>query len=166
LPFQDATFDAITTFSSFHWWYRIPGVLTEMHRVLRPGGCFLVINKHDTGPFRKEARGIIAQFSPHEITDARKEYDPEGVLTADGRWAVSTQELLYEEQFTLPELLAQIRSISAWNAVPGARRDEALEALESHFASQLVDGLYHRPLQMKIVVARRTDATASGDRAG
>jgi SAM-dependent methyltransferase len=155
LPFTDAYFDAVTTFSSFHWWCRIPGVLTSIHRVLRSGGCFLVVNKHDAGPFRQEARALIARYSPHELPDAKQGYEPQTLLQAEGYWEVTTQELLHEERFTLPELLCQIRSLAVWNCVPEARRAEATQALESHFASQLDTGIFRRPLLIRIVAARK-----------
>ena len=155
LPFRDETFHAVTTFSSFHWWCRRPKAIASIHRVLRAGGNFLVVNKHDTGPFRQEARAIIARYSPHELTDAKQDYDPIKLLAADGRWDVTCQELLHEEQFTLPELICQIRSLAVWNCIPATRSAEATQALEAHFSTQLNEGLFHRPLLMRIVIAQK-----------
>ena len=42
LPFADASFDAITSTESFHWYPDQPAALREFHRVLRPGGRMLV----------------------------------------------------------------------------------------------------------------------------
>jgi ubiquinone/menaquinone biosynthesis C-methylase UbiE len=44
LPFADGTFDAVTCTHSFHHYPRQGRVLTEMHRVLRPGGRLLLID--------------------------------------------------------------------------------------------------------------------------
>lgn len=155
LPFRDGTFDAVTTFSSFHWWCRVPGAVASVHRVLRTGGTFLVVNKHDTGSFRREARAIIARHSPHPLTDAKQGYDPESLLQEDGRWVVTREDLTHVERFTLPELLAQIRSLSAWNCVPEDRSAAATEELEAHFSARLGDGLFRRPLLFRLISARK-----------
>ncbi len=42
LPFDDATFDIVTCRFAFHHFERPEGVLREMARVTRPGGCVLV----------------------------------------------------------------------------------------------------------------------------
>lgn len=44
LPFADASFDAVTCSNSFHHYPHQPAVLTEMRRVLRPGGRLLLID--------------------------------------------------------------------------------------------------------------------------
>ena len=41
LPFPDGTFDLVTSCASFHWINDLPGLLREIHRVLKPDGCFL-----------------------------------------------------------------------------------------------------------------------------
>jgi ubiquinone/menaquinone biosynthesis C-methylase UbiE len=43
LPFADSTFDKITTVESFYFWPDPPENLKEVHRVLKPGGTFLLI---------------------------------------------------------------------------------------------------------------------------
>jgi SAM-dependent methyltransferase len=42
LPFEDASFDAIISASAFEHFLEIPKVISEMKRVLRPGGVFTV----------------------------------------------------------------------------------------------------------------------------
>jgi ubiquinone/menaquinone biosynthesis C-methylase UbiE len=44
LPFSDDTFDAVTCSHSFHHYPAQARVLSEMHRVLRPGGRLLIID--------------------------------------------------------------------------------------------------------------------------
>ena len=38
LPYPDATFDLIVSSMSQHHWSDVPGVLSDLHRVLKPGG--------------------------------------------------------------------------------------------------------------------------------
>jgi ubiquinone/menaquinone biosynthesis C-methylase UbiE len=51
LPFADNTFDLVCTRLSAHHWANVPMALTEMHRVLKPGGKFIIIDVvSDTDP--------------------------------------------------------------------------------------------------------------------
>jgi len=42
LPFEDGTFDGVFSNSSMHEWSEPARVLAEIHRVLKPGGCFFI----------------------------------------------------------------------------------------------------------------------------
>jgi len=42
LPFVDHTFDAVVTRYSAHHWPDVPRALSEIHRVIKPGGVFLM----------------------------------------------------------------------------------------------------------------------------
>jgi ubiquinone/menaquinone biosynthesis C-methylase UbiE len=44
LPFEDDSFDVVTCTHSFHHYPRQAQVITEMHRVLRPGGRLVIID--------------------------------------------------------------------------------------------------------------------------
>lgn len=41
LPFPDDTFDLVLSSTSMHWVNDLPGLLQEIHRVLKPDGCLL-----------------------------------------------------------------------------------------------------------------------------
>ncbi len=41
LPFPDGTFDLVLSSTSMHWVNDLPGLWTEINRVLKPDGCFL-----------------------------------------------------------------------------------------------------------------------------
>jgi NADH dehydrogenase [ubiquinone] 1 alpha subcomplex assembly factor 5 len=42
LPFPDGTFDLVISSAALHWVNDLPGILTEVERVLKPDGCFLL----------------------------------------------------------------------------------------------------------------------------
>jgi len=42
LPFPDGTFDLVTASLTLHWVNDLPGVFSEVSRVLKPDGCFLL----------------------------------------------------------------------------------------------------------------------------
>jgi len=41
LPFPDGTFDLVISSVSMHWINNLPGLMSEVKRVLRPDGCFM-----------------------------------------------------------------------------------------------------------------------------
>jgi len=43
LPFPDSLCDLVTAVETHFWWPNLPGDLTEVFRVLKPGGTFVVI---------------------------------------------------------------------------------------------------------------------------
>lgn len=42
LPFPDGTFDLVISSCALHWVNQLPQVFAEIHRVLKPDGCFLL----------------------------------------------------------------------------------------------------------------------------
>jgi len=56
LPFDDASFDAILNVESSHCYPSIDSFLSEVRRVLAPGGCFGIVD------FRKVEGGKMAAF--------------------------------------------------------------------------------------------------------
>ena len=47
LPFKDGEFDAVTAFETVYFWPEIDKAFTEIMRVLRPGGSFLICHECD-----------------------------------------------------------------------------------------------------------------------
>lgn len=41
LPFPDGTFDLVISSASMHWVNKLPGLFSEVSRVLKPDGCFM-----------------------------------------------------------------------------------------------------------------------------
>jgi len=75
LPLPDATFDAVTAFSSFHWMEHVTA-LQEIKRVLKNYGVVFIANKED-GPLRMEYRQIMKKFFKPEASSIQREYNPE-----------------------------------------------------------------------------------------
>ena len=51
LPFSDEAFDVVTCSNSFHHYPHQERAVAEMRRVLKPGGCLLLIDGHRDGPW-------------------------------------------------------------------------------------------------------------------
>jgi ubiquinone/menaquinone biosynthesis C-methylase UbiE len=45
LPYEDSYFDAVTTFQSHYHWPDIEDAMREVHRVLKPGGVFVLVSE-------------------------------------------------------------------------------------------------------------------------
>jgi NADH dehydrogenase [ubiquinone] 1 alpha subcomplex assembly factor 5 len=72
LPFPDGTFDLVISSCALHWINQLPNVFSEIHRVLKPDGCFLLamMGGTDTLPELRAAM-VLAELereggvSPH-----------------------------------------------------------------------------------------------------
>lgn len=47
LPFEDASFDLASAFETVYFWPGLPACFSEVYRVLKPGGTFLICNESD-----------------------------------------------------------------------------------------------------------------------
>lgn len=156
LPFSDHRFDGITTFCAFHWYCHLPGALDEIYRVLKPNQYFVVVGHDDVGTFHQEVRGIVKRYSDKPIPQGKVGYNPAKLLWSDkSRWWVGTEQWEYTYKYRPDELLPQIRSMAPWSAVAKDRLEEASAAMEAHFTPQMRDGVFHRPVCIYLVVARK-----------
>lgn len=69
LPYNDAQFDAVTAFETVYFWQNLSVTFTEVRRVLRPGGMFLICceasnPENDTWTSRIENMTV---YSPEEL---------------------------------------------------------------------------------------------------
>lgn len=74
LPFPDASFDLATAFETIYFWPGLAHCFSEIARVLRPGGTFLIVN---------EADGLDPSSLKYEkIIDGMKIYAPDEIKAA------------------------------------------------------------------------------------
>ena len=71
LPFPDGTFDLVTSSASMHWVNNLPGLFSEVSRVLKPDGCFMFAMIGGTSLPELRASMVMAEMerdggvSPH-----------------------------------------------------------------------------------------------------
>lgn len=69
----DASFDAVTAFETVYFWPELPQCFREVHRVLKPGGTFLICNEcgGDAGKDNKWEKKIdgMTVYSDAELRD-------------------------------------------------------------------------------------------------
>ena len=123
IPLSDASVDVVTVAQAFHW-FDAPAALTEIARVLRPGGRMAILwNERD------EATPWVAEMSRlirwHERTVSRYQHvDWAAVVAASGRFTPLEQRAMCWDQPMTADLLAErVRSISYIAAMPVPERE-------------------------------------------
>ena len=80
LPFESSSFDAVTAFETVYFWPELVRCFAEIHRVLKPGGVFMITNEA-TGRTKSHEKWlkivdgmsvIDAGFAQVEIDEDRK----------------------------------------------------------------------------------------------
>jgi len=149
-PFEDDQFDAVTAFSSFHW-FANEKTMDEIKRVLEPGGIFFAVNKNEAGDFKKQNKEILRQFIKRELPDIKNKYDPRQILAKNDFQSVEEKIFPVTEYFNLEEAVGYIQTMSVWNLVPEDKKDGALEKLVEHFWEIMKDGRVERQLEIVVM---------------
>lgn len=148
LPLLDRSFEAVTAFSSFHW-FANPRAVAEIVRVLVPGGVLMVVNKNDETEFRVGFRACLSRFVEAPLPNAKANYVPGELLLAGGFHTVSEFPVHVSEWLTLPAMMDYLRSVSLWNLIPPERVATATDALEVYCSGFLVDGKIERKVTVR-----------------
>lgn len=116
LPWADATFDAVLSTStiSHHRRENIFKTITEVRRVLKPGGLFLVDFLHkDTGSYQRvrsqAAAGEIAEVEPDTFVDQSPEPDADDDAFLPHH---------YSDESEVRDLLRDFEIVKLWADVP------------------------------------------------
>lgn len=136
IPVDDASVDVVAVAQAFHW-FDAPVALTEIARVLRPGGRLVLLwNERD------EATPWVAEMSRlirwHERTVSRYQHVSwPDIVAASGRFGPLEERTFAWDQPMTRDLLAdRVRSISYIAAMPTPQR-EKLVAEAVHLVRRL-----------------------------
>ena len=123
IPLPDASVDVVTVAQAFHW-FDAPLALTEIARVLRPGGGLAVLwNERD------ERTAWVAEMSRlirwHERTVSRYQHVDWAAVVAESARFTGLQEraLTWEQPMTRELLADRVRSISYIAVMPPTERE-------------------------------------------
>ena len=112
MPFENDVFNFVTSFGAFHWFCDEKSV-SEIKRVLKSGKFFIVVNKNESGSFRKDYKRIVEKLTSAKFPQSVKvNYDPTRILTQNGFSEVTERKFPYVEEFTIPKAMEQIQSMS------------------------------------------------------
>lgn len=131
IPLADAAVDVVTVAQAFHW-FDAPAALTEIARVLRPGGRLVLLwnERDEAAPWVAEMSRLIRW---HERTVSRYQHvDWAAVVAASGCFMPLEQRVMRWDQPMTSDLLAdRVRSISYIAAMPVPQRERlAAEVVE------------------------------------
>jgi SAM-dependent methyltransferase len=160
LPFRNVEFAAVTAFSSFHW-FANARAMSEVSRVLLPGGPFLVVNRNESGKFRERYRRVIQRFVDGPLPDAKKHYDPAALLRHFAFERVTRRVFAVRERATVDETLRYAHTISLFNLVPARHRAEALTGLTNFLRRESSGGMIEREIEIVAVAGLRSAADAN-----
>lgn len=152
--FADMQFDVITAFSAFHWFSDKESV-NEIRRILKPGGIFFVVNKNDSGDFKRGYKEVLRSFIQSDLPDAKKKYNPPEILWENDFRDVQEKKVETSEMFTLPQALAYLQSVSIWNLVPENMKAKALRAIQDYCEGRLANGFVERKLEVLAVAGKK-----------
>lgn len=132
LPFPKQLFDAVTCFSSFHW-FATKTAGTEIIRVLKKDGFVFIINKFEEKDFLHDFEKIIEQKVGVILPNPHKDYHPLDFVQSCGFH--DPQETLFRAQecYSLGAALLYLQSRSYWNLVPKEKQKEVLVACKKTF---------------------------------
>lgn len=154
LPFPTQLFDAVTCFSSFHW-FATKTAGAEIKRVLKKEGFLFIINKFEEKDFLYDFEKIIEQKINLALPNPHKDYHPLDFVQSCGFHDV--QEILFQaqERYSLEKALLYLQSRSYWNLVPKEKQMEVLAACKKTFQEKYpVKQALVRDLKIRVVSGR------------
>lgn len=154
LPFEDKSFDAVTAFSSFHWFANKEASM-EMLRVLRPDGLVFIANRYQQGEFRKNYINTLKECIPGEMPDSKKDFNPKELLEGVGFVDVKERTFKSSEKFSVMEAVEHIKTTSFWGLIPDSKKDQALKSLGEFFKRSAIDGMVIKDTDIKTVIGRK-----------
>jgi len=125
LPLADRSFDAVTVAQAFHW-FDAPVALTEIARVLRPGGGLgLVWNERDEADPVVAELTRISKWDVHQPYPVGKDFGP--LIEASGRFGpVERTQFRFVQELDRVAFVEQVASRSYIAVLPEDRRQEIL----------------------------------------
>jgi NADH dehydrogenase [ubiquinone] 1 alpha subcomplex assembly factor 5 len=134
LPFQDSSVDLILSSMSLHWVNDLPGLFSEVLRVLRPDGCFMLAMpggetlQELRSSFYSAEMKLFGGASPH-VSPMVSVADVGNLLTAAGFSLATVDADTFTIEYASPSVLFRhLRGMGEGNAALG-RREGARRSL-------------------------------------
>lgn len=136
IPCEDGAADAVTCAQAFHW-FEPDAALTEIHRVLRPGGGLAIVNnvRDESDPLQREFLVVLGRYRSHPSLEAASR--PADVLDGDPRFAPpELQRFPHVHRLDADAFVAQAASESSIALLDDTTRATALR----EFGALVTDG--------------------------
>jgi ubiquinone/menaquinone biosynthesis C-methylase UbiE len=155
IPFPDAYFDVVTSFTAFHWFNAI-GPLREIKRVVKPGGLFFAALKgnqetDEAKEFNRGYQAILKKYAGQNFDSTYKHFDNKHLeeLFED----VTLKSFPMDERYTTEDALTLLRSLSLWNLVREEDKADLLDEMRDFYSARLIDGFVVRKREIFTVAA-------------
>lgn len=152
IPLATGSVDAVLVGQAFHWFDQVPA-LTEIGRVLRPGGVVGALWNGEDGSLDWVA-GLL-EVSKTSVTDG---YRGRHLLPAHPLFTpVEETAFPHTQRRTIDSVAEMLGTHSRMLVIPPAERDEALARIRDYLASrpETSGGSFDLPLVTKVVRATR-----------
>jgi SAM-dependent methyltransferase len=136
MPLPDGSADAVTVAQAFHWFSTVEA-LSEIHRVLRPGGGLaLVWNRRDlNAPVQAAVEQIIARHRGDVPTHRSGRW--KSAFESTGLFGPLQEHLVpHHQDLDRQMLVDRVMSTSVMAALPDAERHQVVTELEQMAAWQ------------------------------
>jgi SAM-dependent methyltransferase len=155
LYFCDGTFHGATAFSAFQFFCDDKSV-REIGRVLRPGGCFVVVNRSNRGPLQQLIAEVVRHHTGLAVTDPREGYQPASILRNGGFVRIEERRRESIERLSAEAAISYARTTHFWQQVPRISHDAIDQEVRARIMSQ-VDPTGHlaRAVDTTIVFGHR-----------
>jgi len=155
LPFQSNYFDVVTAFTAFHW-FNNEKSLSEIKRVLKPGGIFfaaLKTNRKDRDEdFIKGYFSILKKYAGDNFDPTGNHFIKEFLMKV-GFLNITERSFYDDEKYTIEQALVFIQSLSLWNCVADDKKIELLKEMREFYENHLVNGFVVRSREIATIVA-------------
>jgi SAM-dependent methyltransferase len=126
IPFDDGSIDVVTVAQAFHW-FKFDAALTEIRRVLRPGGGLAILfnQRDEREPWVAKMNEVIQW---HTRTVARYQTtDWIGLLKGAGFAGVGVASIEWDQPLTRELLASRVRSVSYVADEPAAVQQDYVD---------------------------------------
>jgi SAM-dependent methyltransferase len=126
IPCGAGMVDAVTCAQAFHW-FEPEAALSEIHRVLRPGGGLAIVTniRNESDPLQRGFLDVLGRYRSHPSIENASH--PAALLAGDPRFAaVELQRFPHTHRLEADALVAQAASESSIALLDDSTRERAL----------------------------------------
>jgi ubiquinone/menaquinone biosynthesis C-methylase UbiE len=154
LPFANTSFDAVTSFSSFHW-FNTKKMMNEIKRVLKRHGPFVIVNVEDINNVKHSIRrNLMPYFSPNKMyRSSKRQYFPITTLQKSQMEIAGQLHFYRTEMYSERQLCAFVKSMKVWSNISPSNHQNAMKEVIKYFKKYQTHNYLLRDVKINVIVA-------------